>query len=283
MQEPSEIHTIKDEINITLTSNEKAAQNDSDSFQAKIAEHEMRDNIDPFDVDDKNWCFEKAVLAAIERAEQGDSGPIIPSVSLSFKNLKAYGDDAGIVAQTDAGSLFTDLFRFLFRPRRKMLEKEIIYNIDGLVQEGEMLLVLGGPRSGCTTLLKMLSGHREGYRRWGGQVCYCGIPLDDMLPRFRGLIIYNGEVDHHYSHLTVAQTLTFAASTKTPHRRFNGMSRKHYIRMARDVLGAVFGLTHNFNTKVGNDYVRGLSGGEKRRLAIAETVCLPMCHISHIC
>lgn len=36
---------------------------------------------------------------------------------------------------------------------------------------------------------------------------------------------------------------------------------------------AVFGLSHTMNTKVGNDFVRGVSGGERKRVSIAE-VCL---------
>ncbi len=38
----------------------------------------------------------------------------------------------------------------------------------------------------------------------------------------------------------------------------------------RDVTMAVFGLTHTLNTKVGNDFVRGVSGGERKRVSIAE-------------
>jgi energy-coupling factor transporter ATP-binding protein EcfA2 len=273
MQDSIQNHPVKDDSNISSASDKKAARtSDRRNSRVETAECDIEDTSDPFNVDDRNWSFEKTLLAAIEGAKQAGDGPIIPRISLSFKNVEAYGDDAGIVAQADAGSLFTDVFQFSFRSRRKRPEKEIIRGIDGLLHEGEMLLVLGGPGSGCTTFLKMLSGHREGYRRWGGQVRYSGIPLDEMLPRSRGLIIYSGEVDDHFSHLTVAQTLAFAISTKTPHRRINGMSRKEYIQWARDILGAIFGLTHNFHTKIGNDFVRGLSGGEKRRLAIAETV-----------
>lgn len=38
----------------------------------------------------------------------------------------------------------------------------------------------------------------------------------------------------------------------------------------RDVSVAVFGLSHTVNTMVGNDFIRGISGGEKKRLSIAE-------------
>lgn len=33
---------------------------------------------------------------------------------------------------------------------------------------------------------------------------------------------------------------------------------------------AVFGLSHTINTKVGNDFIRGVSGGERKRVSIAE-------------
>jgi ATP-binding cassette, subfamily G (WHITE), member 2, PDR len=33
---------------------------------------------------------------------------------------------------------------------------------------------------------------------------------------------------------------------------------------------AMFGLSHTVNTKVGNDFVRGVSGGERKRVSIAE-------------
>jgi ABC-type branched-subunit amino acid transport system ATPase component len=280
MSESIEAYPMEDDNNPSIPVDEKAANHAIEdgkvSLQLETTESGVgRDSIDPFDVDNTNWSFEKALIAAIEQADQEGDGPIIPRISMSFKNVEAYGHDAGNVVQADAGSPFTNMFRRMFRPKRKRVEKEIVFGMNGFLDEGEMLLVLGGPGSGCTTFLKMLSGHREGYRRWGGQVSYSGIPLDNMLPRYRGSIIYNGEVDHHFSHLTVAQTLEFAAKTKTPHRRMGGMSKRKYVQVAKDILGAVFGLTHNFHTKIGNDFVRGLSGGEKRRLAIAETVRFP--------
>lgn len=33
---------------------------------------------------------------------------------------------------------------------------------------------------------------------------------------------------------------------------------------------AMFGISHTVNTRVGNDFVRGVSGGERKRVTIAE-------------
>jgi ABC-type multidrug transport system ATPase subunit len=38
----------------------------------------------------------------------------------------------------------------------------------------------------------------------------------------------------------------------------------------RDVMMSIFGLSHTANTRVGDDFVRGVSGGERKRVSIAE-------------
>ena len=37
-----------------------------------------------------------------------------------------------------------------------------------------------------------------------------------------------------------------------------------------NVVMTIFGLSHTRNTKVGNDFIRGVSGGERKRVSIAE-------------
>jgi ABC-type multidrug transport system ATPase subunit len=71
---------------------------------------------------------------------------------------------------------------------------------------------------------------------------------------FRGECIYQAEVDVHFPQLTVCQTLTFAAEARTPSNRLPGVSREQYATHVRDVVMAMFGLSHTINTKVGNDF-----------------------------
>lgn len=82
--------------------------------------------------------------------------------------------------------------------------------------------------------------------------------------------IYQAEVDVHFPQLTVGQTLTFAAEARAPRNRFPGVTRKQYARHMTEVIMAVFGLSHTYDTRVGNDFVRGVSGGERKRVSIAE-------------
>lgn len=48
---------------------------------------------------------------------------------------------------------------FVLNRKRKV---HIIDHIDGVLEAGEMLVVLGPPGSGCTTMLKAISGERNG-------------------------------------------------------------------------------------------------------------------------
>ena len=90
-----------------------------------------------------------------------------------------------------------------------------------------------------------------------------------MQGRFRGDVIYQAETDVHFPHLTVGQTLLYAALARTPSNRLPGVSREKYAQHVRDVIMATFGLSHTINTKVGNEFVRGVSGGERKRVSIA--------------
>jgi ABC-type multidrug transport system ATPase subunit len=87
---------------------------------------------------------------------------------------------------------------------------------------------------------------------------------------FRGEVLYNAEVDTHLPHLTVGDTLTFAARAAATTYTPAGLSKKEVSRMLRDVVMATFGISHTVNTRVGDDYVRGVSGGERKRVSIAE-------------
>lgn len=68
------------------------------------------------------------------------------------------------------------------------------------------------------------------------------------------------------------QTLTFAIACKTPEMRINGVTRDEFINAKKEILATVFGLRHTYHTKVGNDFVRGVSGGERKRVSIAEAL-----------
>jgi len=71
-----------------------------------------------------------------------------------------------------------------------------------------------------------------------------------MLKSFKGEVVYNQEVDKHFPHLTVWETLSFAAAARTPSRRVKDISRADYINHMTQVMMNIFGLSHTKDTKV---------------------------------
>ena len=74
----------------------------------------------------------------------------------------------------------------------------------------------------------------------------------------------------HFPHLTVSQTLAVAAKARAPTSAVSGFDRDDYAETVRDATAAALGLSHTLDTKMGNDFVLGISGGERKRASIAE-------------
>ncbi|KAJ5082669.1 hypothetical protein N7532_011712 [Penicillium argentinense] len=195
------------------------------------------------------------------------------STGVVFQNLNISGSGAALQYQNNVGSVPLAPFR----PQeylsfgKKVPQKQILRNFDGVLQSGELLIVLGRPGSGCSTFLKSLSGELHGLKvDEGSDIQYNGIPMEKMHREFKGEVLYNQEVDRHFPHLTVGQTLEFAAAARTPENRLQCISRASYAKHITQVAMAVLGLSHTYSTKVGDDYIRGVSGGERKRVSIAE-------------
>lgn len=91
-----------------------------------------------------------------------------------------------------------------------------------------------------------------------------------MNKNYRGEAIYTAEVDVHFPQMTVGETLYFAAQARRPRHIPGGVSVQTYAEHQRDVIMALYGISHTINTRVGNDFIRGVSGGERKRVTIAE-------------
>jgi ABC-type multidrug transport system ATPase subunit len=153
---------------------------------------------------------------------------------------------------------------------KKGREVNILKDFRGVVHPGEMVLVLGRPGSGCTTFLKVIANQRFGYTGVDGEVLYGPFDAKTFAKQYRGEAVYNQEDDVHHPTLTVGQTLGFALDTKTPGKRPNGMSKAEFKDKVITTLLKMFNIEHTRNTIVGNPFVRGVSGGERKRVSIAE-------------
>ncbi|CCH45147.1 Multidrug resistance protein [Wickerhamomyces ciferrii] len=199
------------------------------------------------------------------------------SLGIAYKNLRATGEAAGADYQTtvmNAPLKYANLAKkafFTSKAKKEAGRFDILKSMDALVRPGEVVVVLGRPGSGCSTLLKTIASNTHGFAIGEeAEISYEGLSPKDIRKHYRGEVVYNAESDIHFPHLTVWQTLSTVAKFRTPQNRIPGISREDYANHLTEVYMATYGLSHTKNTKVGNENVRGVSGGERKRVSIAE-------------
>jgi ABC-type multidrug transport system ATPase subunit len=140
-------------------------------------------------------------------------------------------------------------------------EKTIISGMSGVVRPGEMLAMLGPSGSGKTTLLTALGGRHGGRAVLSGKVTYNGQPFSSAVKRRTGFVTQH---DVLYPHLTVTETLWYTALLRLPRALSAGEKRAQAEAVAREL-----GLGKVAHSMVGGVRgVRGLSGGERKRVSI---------------
>ncbi|KAJ2809410.1 ATP-binding cassette transporter snq2 [Coemansia guatemalensis] len=228
----------------------------------------------------------------VGEAEEGASGlelwlagrqktqgpPFAKRVGLVFDKLSVFGDN---LDSKHIAALVTPFYKLLKSAahgfgiaklfRKDDNHRQLLHEMSGVVADGEMLLVLGRPGAGCSTLLRVLGNHRGTYRRIDGCVSYGGLDPETIQHHYRGEVAYNQEDDVHFPTLTVRKTLEFAIQCKMPSKRLL-QDRDGYRREFLDTLLDMYGLTGCADTIVGNAFLRGVSGGERKRVSIAEQV-----------
>ncbi|KAB5578676.1 ATP-binding cassette transporter ABC1 [Coniochaeta sp. 2T2.1] len=239
-----------------------------------VSQRSTMPGFDDPDVDPSSDSFQLPKFLRLMRHQLQEIGVSMMHVGVTFKKLNIYGKGEALQLQKTVGATFLTPLRvkewFSFGKKQ---HRHILRSFDGIVKPGELLVVLGRPGSGCSTLLKTMCGELYGLEMSNESVVhYNGILQKQMKKEFKGEVIYNQEVDKHFPQITVGQTLEFAAATRTPKRRVQGMSRKESVKFVTRVVMIVVGLTHTYNTKVGNEFIRGVSGGERKRVSIAEMI-----------
>eukprot|EP00184_Porphyridium_aerugineum_P002623 CAMPEP_0184693522 /NCGR_PEP_ID=MMETSP0313-20130426/1714_1 /TAXON_ID=2792 /ORGANISM="Porphyridium aerugineum, Strain SAG 1380-2" /LENGTH=1525 /DNA_ID=CAMNT_0027151613 /DNA_START=498 /DNA_END=5072 /DNA_ORIENTATION=+ len=154
--------------------------------------------------------------------------------------------------------------------KQSMEHYMVLNNVSGFVKEGETLLILSPPASGSSSLLNILGLRGGHFKRRSGTVTYNGMDIytDSTIMRvLKHLVRYVGETDVHFASLSVYSTLQFAARCMYP----SFFPYAEYLRQSK-VFGVVraLGIDKTLGTAVGDNILRGVSGGEKKRVTIAE-------------
>lgn len=195
-------------------------------------------------------------------------------LGLAYRNLRAYGvatdSDYRATVTNAVFKVAADFVRSKFTKEDASRYFDILKTMDGIFRPGELTVVLGRPGSGCSTLLKTIAANTYGFHIGKeSKITYDGFSVDEIAQNHRGDVVYSAETDIHFPQLSVGDTLEFAARMRTPKNR-GPVSREEYAKHMASVYMATYGLSHTRNTKVGNDFIRGVSGGERKRVSIAE-------------
>ncbi|KAE8225748.1 hypothetical protein CF319_g1535 [Tilletia indica] len=281
---PSHVNDMSSEIQSTVApkkdQNENAVGVDVDNAKAQFSQlvrsltrqshAQDPEKILPFDLVDYLRGVGEEVAAAGIKSKR---------IGVTWDNLSVRGVASASFIIHTIPDLFKDVFIDPFLKlanrigllRNENQSRNIISGFSGFARPYQMTLVVGRPGSGCSTFLKVIANQRQGYLGVEGDVKYSGVDAKEFAKYFPGEVCYNGEDDIHYPTLTVQQTLDFALALKVPGRRLpRWANAKEFRAEVLQTLLSMLNISHTAATKVGSPMVRGVSGGERKRVSIAE-------------
>lgn len=143
-------------------------------------------------------------------------------------------------------------------------DKTILSDISGNVRSGQMLAVMGSSGAGKTSLLNLLAGRITTSKgaRAAGTVHVNGRPRD--YGQFRQISAYVLQDDDMFAELTVREQVGYAATLRLPSTMSADAKQARVDRVIQEL-----GLAKVRDSPIGGALVRGVSGGERKRVSIA--------------
>lgn len=158
-------------------------------------------------------------------------------------------------------ALFLVLNFWIFEPCSSLSGRTVL--------PGRLTLLLGHPGCGKSILLKALTHRLANPSSLKGEVQYNGrsalqVAADGAC--LGQLVQYVNQLDEHFAFLTVRETLMFVAENCLA-----GVDKAGAAERVQEVLNLLH-LNGCANTMIGNDILRGVSGGEKKRVTVGEGI-----------
>lgn len=145
-----------------------------------------------------------------------------------------------------------------FLPCRKPVEKEILSNINGIMKPG-LNAILGPTGGGKSSLLDVLAARKDP-SGLSGNVLINGALRPTNFKCNSGYVVQDDVV---MGTLTVRENLQFSAALRLPATMTNHEKNERINRVIQEL-----GLDKVADSKVGTQFIRGVSGGERKRTSI---------------
>ncbi|KAE8705118.1 Pleiotropic drug resistance protein 3 [Hibiscus syriacus] len=231
-------------------------------------------------------------------------GIVLPTIEVRFEHLNIeaqafVGTSSLPTVLNFTTSIFEGFLNYIgiLSSRKKQLT--ILNDVSGIIKPGRMTLLLGPPSSGKTTLLLALAGKLDPALKCSGTVTYNGHGMGEFVPQRTAA--YISQHDLHIGEMTVRETLAFSARCQGVGDRYEmleELSRREKqanikpdpdmdvfmkavategqeANVITDYIMKVLGLEVCADTMVGDEMLRGISGGQRKRVTTGEMMVGP--------
>ncbi|XP_075514272.1 pleiotropic drug resistance protein 1-like [Primulina tabacum] len=249
--------------------------------------------------EDDNKRFLMKLKQRIDRV-----GIELPTIEVKFEHLNVETEaHVGSRALPSFINFFANIFEefssylHILPSNKKQLL--ILQDVSGILKPCRMTLLLGPPGSGKTTLLLALAGILDPSLKFSGTVTYNGHSMKEFVPQRTAA--YISQHDVHLGEMTVRETLAFSARCQgvgSSHEMLAELSRREkeanikpdpdldiFMKAAAiegqeasvvtDYIMKLLGLDICADTVVGSDMIRGISGGQRKRVTTGEMMVGP--------
>uniref|UniRef100_A0A1J3IHM4 ABC transporter G family member 35 n=4 Tax=Noccaea caerulescens TaxID=107243 RepID=A0A1J3IHM4_NOCCA len=228
----------------------------------------------------------------------------LPTVEVRFDHLTVKADcytgDRSLPSLTNSvRNMGESILGMVGIQLAKKQQLTILKDVSGIVKPSRMSLLLGPPASGKTSLLLALAGKLDKSLDVSGEVTYNGHGLNEFVPIKTSA--YISQNDLHVGIMTVKETLDFSARCQGVGARYdllNELARRErdagifpeadvdlFMKASAaqgvkssiitDYTLKILGLDICKDTIVGDDMMRGISGGQKKRVTTGEMIVGP--------
>ncbi|KXG32868.1 ABC transporter G family member 36 [Sorghum bicolor] len=228
----------------------------------------------------------------------------MPTIEVRFQNLEAEAEvrvgSSGLptVLNSIVNTVEEAANALHILPSSKRI-MPILHDVSGIIKPRRLTLLLGPPGSGKTTLLLALAGRLDKDLKFSGKVTYNGHEMTEFVPERTAA--YISQHDLHIGEMTVRETLAFSARCQGVGSRFDmltELSRREKAanikpdadidafmkasamggqdaNVVTDYILKILGLEICADTMVGDEMLRGISGGQRKRVTTGEMLVGP--------
>ncbi|XP_039124389.1 ABC transporter G family member 31 [Dioscorea cayenensis subsp. rotundata] len=227
-------------------------------------------------------------------------------VNLEFPKIEVRFKDLKVDAHVHIGSrALPTIPNFIFNMTEALLRQlrifpgqrtklSILDNISGIIRPSRMTLLLGPPSSGKTTLLLALAGRLGSGLQMSGSITYNGHSLNEFVPQRTSA--YVSQQDWLAAEMTVREIVNFAGCCQGVGIKYDmlmELSRREknagikpdedldifmkalalegkQTNLVVEYILKILGLDICADTLVGDEMIKGISGGQKKRLTTGE-------------